>query len=76
MSDQPVTAATPVPAEPVLPTVTDGNRPYWEGGLVGELRLQRCAACGHLRYPISADLPDAACPPTRPGSRSPAAATS
>ena len=56
MSDQPVTAA-PVPAEPVLPAVTDSNRAHWEGGLVGELRLQRCDACGHIRYPISTICP-------------------
>ena len=43
--------------EPVLPTLTDLNRPFWEGGLAGELRFQRCDACGHLRYPISTICP-------------------
>lgn len=40
-----------------LPTLTELNRPFWEGGLSGQLRLQRCAACGHLRYPISMVCP-------------------
>ena len=25
--------------------------PYWEGTDLGELRVQRCAACGELRWP-------------------------
>jgi uncharacterized OB-fold protein len=41
----------------ILPTVTDLTRPFWEGGLEGELRFQRCTACRHLRYPI-----DPVCP--------------
>jgi uncharacterized OB-fold protein len=44
-------------APPLLPTLTDLNRPFWEGGLAGELRFQRCDACGHLRYPISTICP-------------------
>jgi uncharacterized protein len=39
------------------PPVTDLTRPFWEGGLAGELRLQRCLNCGHIRYPISAICP-------------------
>lgn len=39
------------------PAVSELTRPFWEGGLVGELRLQRCGACGHLRYPISPVCP-------------------
>lgn len=39
------------------PAITELTRPFWAGGLVGELRLQRCAACGHLRYPISIICP-------------------
>ncbi len=34
-----------------LPTIDDINRPYWEGVRVGELRMQRCRACGALRFP-------------------------
>ncbi|MBX3030223.1 MAG: OB-fold domain-containing protein [Chloroflexi bacterium] len=41
----------------ILPTVTDLSRPFWEGGLAGELRFQRCTACGHLRYPIDTICP-------------------
>lgn len=40
-----------------LPPVTDLTRPFWAGGLSGELRLQRCSDCGHLRYPVSAICP-------------------
>ncbi len=39
------------------PPVTDLTRPFWAGGLVGELRLQRCADCGHIRFPVSAICP-------------------
>jgi uncharacterized OB-fold protein len=42
--------------EPV-PPVTDLTRPFWAGGLSGELRLQRCADCGHLRYPVAGICP-------------------
>lgn len=41
----------------VLPVVTDENRPFWEGCREGVLRLQRCGACGRLRYPISTVCP-------------------
>lgn len=44
-------------AEPILPVLTALNRPFWEACAEGELRLQRCAACGHLRYPISPICP-------------------
>jgi uncharacterized OB-fold protein len=43
---------TPTYAKP-LPTITDENREYWEGAKQGKLRMQRCRACGHIRYPIS-----------------------
>lgn len=35
----------------IEPIVTDVNRGFWEGTAAGELRVQRCAACGFLRYP-------------------------
>jgi uncharacterized OB-fold protein len=41
----------------VLPQVDDLNRPFWDGCAAGELRLQRCAGCGRLRYPISTVCP-------------------
>ena len=40
-------------AQPVLPTLDDVNRPFWDGCREGVLRLQRCDACRHLRYPVS-----------------------
>lgn len=33
------------------------DEPYWRYAAAGELRLQRCARCGHVRYP-----PGPACP--------------
>ncbi|HEY2916254.1 MAG TPA: OB-fold domain-containing protein [Candidatus Limnocylindrales bacterium] len=47
----------PAPGSPVLPAIHDGNRPFWDGCLAGELRLQVCDACGHIRYPISEICP-------------------
>lgn len=35
-----------------LPTIDDENRPLWEACRNGELRLQKCQDCGHIRYPI------------------------
>lgn len=35
-----------------MPVVTPATRPYWEGTLVGELRLQQCNPCdAHVFYP-------------------------
>jgi uncharacterized OB-fold protein len=36
----------------LLPTITDRNRPFWEATRRGELRMQRCLVCAHVRYPI------------------------
>jgi uncharacterized OB-fold protein len=41
----------------VLPHLDEGNRTFWEGCRAGELRLQRCNSCDHLRYPISPVCP-------------------
>jgi uncharacterized OB-fold protein len=43
--------------EPNLPTIDDLNRPFWDGCRAGELRLQICRACSHIRYPISEICP-------------------
>lgn len=51
-------------APPVLPTISEANRPFWEGCLAGELRLQACDACGHVRYPISDICPRCLSPRT------------
>lgn len=40
-----------------LPTLTKLNRPYFEGAKQGELRLQRCDACGHSWFPPSKNCP-------------------
>jgi len=45
-------------SEPIAPTVTDVNRGFWEGADAGELRVQRCGACGYLRYPSAAWCPE------------------
>jgi uncharacterized OB-fold protein len=39
--------------QPPLPEITDVNRPFWESLSSEVLRLQQCANCGHIRYPIS-----------------------
>jgi uncharacterized OB-fold protein len=44
-------------AAPVLPTLDEVNRPFWNGCREGILRLQRCGRCRHLRYPISTVCP-------------------
>lgn len=36
-----------------LPVVNERNRPFWEAAKRGELRMQRCRACGHIRFPIN-----------------------
>ena len=42
---------------PVLPVITDENRGFWDAARNGSLAMQRCAACGHLRYPIAPVCP-------------------
>ena len=44
-------------APPILPTLTDLNRPFWKACAVGELRMQACGNCGHVRYPIAPICP-------------------
>jgi len=40
-----------VVSERPLPAADDASEPYWQGCREGELRMQRCAPCGHLRFP-------------------------
>jgi hypothetical protein len=40
-----------------LPELTAENRPFWDACREGRLAMQRCGACGHLRYPVSALCP-------------------
>ena len=39
------------------PVPTEDSKPYWEYCAEGELRMQRCGACGHVRFPPSALCP-------------------
>ncbi|MDP6451926.1 MAG: OB-fold domain-containing protein [SAR202 cluster bacterium] len=36
--------------EKPTPEIDDENRPFWEGCQQGELRLQKCSNCGHIRH--------------------------
>ncbi len=38
--------------EKPLPILSERNLPFWEAAKRGELRMQRCLDCGHIRYPI------------------------
>jgi uncharacterized OB-fold protein len=40
-----------------VPAIDPGTEPYWEGALQGELRLQRCTACGAYRHPAAEVCP-------------------
>jgi uncharacterized OB-fold protein len=44
-----MTAATAITDMP-LPQPTELSRPFWEATNEGRLTLQRCDACGHLRW--------------------------
>jgi uncharacterized OB-fold protein len=35
----------------LLPLQDDDGRPFWEGTLQDELRMQACSGCGRLRFP-------------------------
>ena len=35
----------------LLPQIDDESRPFWEGTLAGELRVQACGGCARLRFP-------------------------
>lgn len=37
--------------EKPLPGINEDSAPYWEGTQHGELRVQCCLDCGHLRFP-------------------------
>ena len=43
--------------EKFKPVPTEDSEPYWEYCAKGELRMQRCGACGHVRFPPSALCP-------------------
>jgi uncharacterized OB-fold protein len=55
----------PEPARVVRPMISQDTAFFWEGTAAGELRIQRCPACGTLRHPpgpmcpsCGADKPD------------------
>ncbi len=35
----------------LIPVIDDENAGFWEGTAAGELRVQRCMRCEHLRFP-------------------------
>ena len=39
--------------EKPLPRPTEDSAPYWESAHKGELSMQRCSECGHVRFPPS-----------------------
>jgi uncharacterized OB-fold protein len=41
----------------LTPAISDANRPFWDGCVLGELRLQLCRDCGHWRFPDSPVCP-------------------
>lgn len=40
-----------------LPVITPENQPFWVACKAGELRMQQCSDCGHIRYPINLVCP-------------------
>src|SRR3569833_105734 len=53
-----VPAVPPGGRYPLRPAVGPGARFFWDGVDAGELRIQRCAACGALRHPPRPKSPD------------------
>ena len=43
--------------EKPLPLATEDSLEYWEGCKERELRVQKCGACGHLRFPPAVVCP-------------------
>ena len=41
----------------LLPDPDDDSRGFWEGCALGELRVQRCSACGHRQFPPRQQCP-------------------
>lgn len=40
-----------------IPAITELSAPFWVAGLEGALRLQRCSACQHIRFPLDTICP-------------------
>jgi hypothetical protein len=43
-----------MPVSKPVPAITDETRPFYDGAKRHELRVQRCTACGALRFPARA----------------------
>jgi uncharacterized OB-fold protein len=54
---RPVARPPAAPPEAIRPVVSPDTAFFWDGMKAGELRIQRCGACGRLRHP-----PGPACP--------------
>jgi uncharacterized protein len=44
-------------AAPIRPAITPVNKPFWDACAEGVLAIQKCTACGHLRYPAGVACP-------------------
>jgi uncharacterized protein len=44
-------SSTDTPVSPMRPQINQDTAFFWAGTKAGELRIQRCAACGALRHP-------------------------
>ena len=53
--------STPHPPLPA-PHIDERNSPHWEGLKKGELRFQRCGACGHAWLPAREQCPSCLSP--------------
>lgn len=40
------------PTKKPMPQINALTQPFWDATRKGELRMQKCAACGHIRFPI------------------------
>jgi len=47
-------AGLPPPPLRIPPALTRLNRPFWTGGLDGELRIAKCGSCGRWSHPAPA----------------------
>lgn len=44
--------------EKPMPELNELNTPFWEAANKGQLKMQKCGGCGHIRYPISHLCPE------------------
>lgn len=40
-----------------IPAPSELSAPFWSAGLQGSLRLQKCSACDHIRFPLDSICP-------------------